>query len=149
MAQRLRTPEGMKPTIAREKFVAQHEALRRLLGVAEDAASKMLEYGPVLDAFQHAVVNLATALLEHNAAEAELLEPMLRAGDDWAELRIERMIEEHVAEHAALRATLTGDDMDVARTMSRFSEDLRAHMDAEERTFLHPKALGDAAKGTK
>ena len=42
---------------------------------------------------------------------------------------------------AAMRGALAGEDLDVAPRVADLVEELIAHMDAEERTFLHPAVL--------
>lgn len=133
----------MKPREAREHLLGQHGRLRELIGVAEGLAARMLG-GQSVDAdFRQVVGELGTVLAEHNFAEETLLEPILARSDAWAAKRTERMFEEHRAEHAAMREALSGPELDVARRMPEFAEELTAHMDAEERTFLAPSVLKD------
>jgi hypothetical protein len=53
------------------------------------------------------------------------------------------MMEEHRAEHAVIRAALTGTDRDVAHRVADLRELVEAHMAAEERTFLSRGVLRD------
>lgn len=132
----------MRAPEAREHLLGQHGRLRQLIGEAEGLAARMLagqELGP---SFRRVVDELRTVLAEHNWAEETLLQPILARGEAWAaEKRTERMFEEHQAEHAALREALAGPDLEVAARMADFAEELTAHMDAEERTFLAPSVL--------
>lgn len=53
----------------------------------------------------------------------------------------ERMLEEHAAEHAAFWQRIEAPRQVVAANMDELSEELDAHMAAEERTFLSPLIL--------
>jgi len=122
---------------ARQRLLAEHERIRNLLAEAEQFADLRTP-----GAFGAAVATLYRALAEHNAAEELMLLPLLRDVDLFSEKRIERMSEEHAAEHAALRAVLaSGGEAELAAALSELAEELRAHLDAEERTFLHPHVL--------
>src|SRR5262249_36514816 len=95
------------------------------------------------DRFRGIVAELRTALAEHNAHEEALIEPMLAGVDAVAPLRIRRMVEEHAAEHAALRAHLAGPAAEVAHRVAGPARGPLAPREAEGRTFLHPRVLGD------
>lgn len=120
----------------RDELLAQHRNIRELLEQAErlaaDAGAR---------AFGDALLALRRALYEHNLAEEAALVPMLRDRDAYSPQRIGRMFEEHAAEHVALRALLEHPDAEVAAALPDLADELRAHLDAEERTFLHPKVL--------
>jgi len=112
--------------------------------VAEDLAEKLRTGEAVRKPFGDAVFALLQELLDHNRSEETLLEPLLRAGDTYSPQRISRMFEEHAGEHELMRQALHGSDLGgVAQSMPEFGETLRAHMDAEERTFLHARVLRD------
>lgn len=122
---------------AREKLLAQHEKIRQHLATAERFAAQ-----PLAAEFLEAVIALADELAEHNRAEEALLIPLLRDRDSWSAQRIQRMIEEHTAEHATVRAALI--DVPPEALFASFpdlAEELRAHLEAEERTFLHIHVL--------
>src|SRR5262249_22858242 len=69
---------------------------------------------------------------------------ILRAGGVYGAARVSRMHEEHLNEHALLREALVGHDLGViSANLRELAEALRAHMDAEERTFLHAGVLGN------
>lgn len=137
----------MKPSAIRELLLGQHERLRRLLAVAEGQAEKLLAGAIEPRVFGDAIYALLRGLFEHNRSEEGLLEPLLRAGDDYSAQRVSRMLEEHCAEHALLREALRGHDLGkVAEEMPELGESLRAHMDAEERTFLHVAVVRDTPR---
>jgi hemerythrin superfamily protein len=133
----------MKPSDARRLLLGQHEHLRLLVGLVEKLGARLLAGESVGERFREALGDLRKTFAAHNVSETELLEPMLRSADEWGPLRVARMTEEHLAEHAALRELLHGDERDVARRIPDFAEELLAHMDAEERTVLSVGVLRD------
>lgn len=142
----------MNPSEARQKLLQQHVRLRELVSEAGGLAARLLVVarelgdvvaGSVLLEFRQAIHGLQEAVAEHNACEEAVLEPVLRGADAWGPLRVERMFEEHKAEHAAFLNALSGDELDVAARFAELAEDLDAHMAAEERTFLSPAVLRD------
>lgn len=126
---------------ARAELLAQHCEVRAALEEVRNAAVRLLDDASGLGDFNWAVVSLSIVLQRHNADETEVLEPILRRGDEWSPARLARMREEHAAEHAALSAALNQEPMALARALPDFAEELLAHMEAEERTFLHPAVL--------
>jgi iron-sulfur cluster repair protein YtfE (RIC family) len=78
---------------------------------------------------------------EHNATETALVRPLLHRSPTWGAVLVDRMFEEHVAEHAAFWAMLAGSAADVAEHMDDLVDELDAHMATEERTFLSPGVL--------
>jgi hypothetical protein len=73
-----------------------------------------------------------------------VLEPLLRELDAWGSERIEEMVDEHRAEHAALRAALAQPEHAVlARRIPELVKELRDHMALEEGSFLSPDVLTD------
>ena len=110
---------------------------------AEDAAHRLLTGKGDLAPFRLALTELRGAFAGHNIREEELLGPLLSDADAWGPVRFRRMIEEHVGEHCAMRAAMVGDELDIAPRMADLAEQLLAHMDAEERTFLHPSVVRD------
>ncbi len=77
----------------------------------------------------------------HNTAETRMIGELLDGAAAWGSLLVDRMVEEHVGEHAAFAATLAGSTEDIAARMQDLADDLDAHMAAEERTFLSPQVL--------
>ncbi len=134
----------MLPTDARILLLTQHDRLRSLLKQVVEAAHQLLADKPALLAFRRALAELRIALKTHNQSEEGILEPLLQRGDELGPDRVRRMLEEHVAEHVAMGELLSGTDRDVASRIDDFAEDLLAHIDAEERTFLHRAVLKDA-----
>jgi iron-sulfur cluster repair protein YtfE (RIC family) len=139
----------MKPSQALLSLLEQHARLRDLAGAALSAAARRLAADGPTSAFHQSIVDLRRALAEHNVCEEAFLSPMLHADTTMGAARVKRMMEEHVAEHAAFRAAIQGDDLEVARGLPDLVEELEAHMQAEERTFLSPAVLRDAAQGPR
>jgi iron-sulfur cluster repair protein YtfE (RIC family) len=133
----------MMPSETRNLLLQQHARLRELFGIAEAAADRLLAHTTGAAELHDALVELRRALAAHTAAEEAVLEPLLRTADAWGPLRVDRMLEEHEAEHAALNAALEGEDHIVARRIAELAETLDAHMLAEERTILNPTVLRD------
>ena len=113
----------MNATEARTTLLAQHEQLRLLLEICIRLAREQREGEPV------------TAALD------EVLAELLHGPAAWGSLMIDRMLEEHVAEHAAFWELLSGTRAEVAERIEELAEELDAHMSAEERTFLSPMTL--------
>ena len=133
----------MTQAVARDELLAQHAGIRLLLAEATTQAAQVLTGLPVKAGFHKTVRRLLVALSEHNAAEERLLEPLLRDADAWGQLRVNRMLEEHAAEHAVILDALAVDSSELERHMAEIAEDLDAHMLAEERTFLSSAVLRD------
>lgn len=86
------------------------------------------------------VSRLRLAFDAHNKFEEQLLRPALLEGDAFAGVRIERMVEDHVNEHRAMRQQLASSETSVLRDVI---DTLRAHLDAEERYLLTARVLRD------
>ena len=122
------------------ELVAQHAALRALMTRCEELANE-------LDASQgdptpllREIERLREAFTAHNRYEERILRPVLLAEDRHGAVRVDRMVEDHVNEHAEmgsrLAAPVTAELRDVVET-------LRAHLDAEERYLLSSQVLRD------
>jgi hypothetical protein len=133
----------MEPSKARKQLLAEHEELRSLLKRAEAIAGDILR-GTGTPTSLHDVLQLCrNRFAAHNASEEELLGPILMHDFAWGQARIDRMFEEHRAEHAEMHAALTGPDLRVAPRIPELREMIEAHMAAEERTFLSRGVLRD------
>jgi len=130
----------LSPARALAELQAQHLALRTMMDRCEELADE-LEAGRG-DALQltREVARLRLAFEAHNQFEEQLLRPVLLANDAFAEVRIDRMIDDHVGEHRAMRARLDSSETEVLRDVI---ETLRAHLEAEERYLLSAKVLRD------
>jgi iron-sulfur cluster repair protein YtfE (RIC family) len=131
----------MDAETARSTLLAQHDQIRVQLNRCSVLARRMLEGEPVHIELDEVLAQLRDAFAEHNASETELVRPLLRGSPNWGALLVDRMLEEHVAEHAAFWELLAGSAVDVAARMDDLVDELDAHMVAEERTFLSPLVL--------
>lgn len=133
----------MEPSVARARLLSQHEGLRDRLGTMLALAERFRAGTTPEEEIIAALDALRDAFEEHNRFEESLLEPMLRETDAFGEVRVARMVGEHSEEHRAFMVFLGGPVDDVVRGLADFIEEIAAHMEAEERTFLHPAVLRD------
>jgi len=127
-------------------LLEQHDGLRVRTARCLALSERLLRGEPIAAELATEVARLREQFLEHNEVEQRLLEPLLARSDAWGPLRVERMLEEHAAEHAAFLEQLDGGTAEIAARFSDFAEELDAHMAAEERTFLSRRVLEDAAR---
>ncbi|MBL0215323.1 MAG: hemerythrin domain-containing protein [Myxococcales bacterium] len=124
------------------ELVAQHDALRALMTGCEmladeidagrgDPAALIRELGRLRESFE-----------THNTFEERLLRPVLLAEDTHGSVRVERMVEDHLNEHAEMRTRLASP---VTAELRDVIETLRAHLEAEERYLLTAKVLREPA----
>jgi hypothetical protein len=124
-------------------LLAQHERLRELVQTCTDLARRTRlgeDVGPDLDL---ALAVLREGLAAHNEVETAAVRQLLHGPAAWGSLLIDRMLEEHVAEHAAFWELLSGTRAEVVARIDDLADELDAHMAAEERTFLAPVTLRD------
>jgi hypothetical protein len=121
------------------ELVKQHRTLRELMERSEQLADRVDVGGDPVP-LQQTVELLRVAFVAHNAFEERLLKPVLFEADAFAAARIERMVEDHVAEHRAMRARL---DDTATSALRDVIESLRAHLDAEEKYLLTDTVLRD------
>ena len=121
------------PSRALAELAAQHAALRDMIDRCEVLADE-LDAGRVGSTrLMREVARLRLAFDAHNRFEEQLLRPVLLDGDGSAGVRLDRMCQEHVDEHRAIRGQLaTSTTSDLRAVIA----DLRAHLDAEERYFV-------------
>ncbi|CAN5424345.1 hypothetical protein BH11MYX1_BH11MYX1_00470 [soil metagenome] len=128
------------------ELIAQHDALRELMTRCEQLADELDTTGGDPVVLLHEIERLRAAFATHNTYEERILRPVLLAEDRFGAVRINRMVEDHVNEHAELRSRLgsavTADLRDVIET-------LRAHLEAEERYLLSSNALRDGVAPIK
>jgi iron-sulfur cluster repair protein YtfE (RIC family) len=144
VARRLRANEDMNAETTRRCLLAQHECLRQHVQTCTRLAKLYRagqSTGPELD---HALEVLREEFAVHNEAETAAITRLLHGGAaTWSSLLIDRMFEEHVAEHAAFWELLSGTRTEVVARIDDLADELDAHMAAEERTFLAPATLRD------
>lgn len=142
------TREQPFPSEIRHALLEEHARIRRLLDELEELAQRQAageELGRRVPALAG---QLARTVEAHNAAEEQVLEPLLRTVDAWGPLRIDDMLIEHVKEHVEIVTALEhvsrgGADAEIASTIPQLASVMRAHMAAEERTFLAREVLRD------
>lgn len=129
----------MTPKRVLEELIQQHRALREMMDQCEQLADAIDGGGGDASALLKEVAKLRAAFGAHNEFEEQLLRPLLAENDAFAAVRIDRMVEDHVAEHAAMRDQLRpGGPIDELRDVI---DTLRAHLEAEERYLLTAKVL--------
>lgn len=128
----------IKPT-ALAQLIDQHDTLRQIMDRCEDLADE-LDSTPGIDPepLLREIAKLRIAFDAHNKFEEGLLRPVLLAHDSHGKVRVDRMVEDHVHEHQAVRAKLTSPTTEALRDVI---DTLRAHLDAEERYLLTSKVL--------
>jgi iron-sulfur cluster repair protein YtfE (RIC family) len=133
----------MNATEARTTLLAQHEQLRLLLEICTRLARQQRDGEPVTAELDQALAELRDEFADHNLMEAAVIAELLQGPAAWSTQLVDRMVEEHVAEHAAFWELLSGTREEVAERIGELAEELDAHMFAEERTFLGPMTLRD------
>jgi iron-sulfur cluster repair protein YtfE (RIC family) len=133
----------MNATETRTTLLAQHEQLRCLLDTCTRLAQEQRAGEPVTAELDKALAELRDEFADHNQMETAVIADLLHGPAAWGSLLIDRMLEEHVAEHAAFWELLSGTQAEVAERIGELAEELDAHMAAEERTFLSPMTLRD------
>lgn len=129
------------PSRALSELTSQHDSLRTMMDLCEDLADH-LDAHPDGDPvpLTRELARLRLAFDAHNKFEEQLLRPVLLEHDSFGTVRIQRMVEDHVHEHAAIGARLASPATAALRDVI---ETLRAHLDAEERYLLSSRVLHD------
>jgi len=125
------------------ELTKQHDALRAIMDRCEQLADALDEGRGDLEAaaqLTREVAKLRLAFDAHNKFEEQLLRPVLREIDAFGDVRIDRMIADHVGEHHAVREQLGEGPTAMLRSAI---DNLRVHLQAEERYFLSSKVLRD------
>jgi len=133
----------MNATEARTTLLAQHDAIRHKLEACKALAKRHRAGQEVVGALDDALGQLRDELAQHNQTETAIIGQLLHGPAAWGSLLVDRMLEEHVAEHAAFWEILSGTHAEVAGRIDDLAEEIDAHMLAEERTFLSPVTLRD------
>jgi len=122
------------------ELMKQHEAIRAIMDRCEALADELDDGRGDPSQLTREVAKLRLAFDAHNRFEEQLLRPVLREIDAFGDVRIDRMIADHIGEHHAVREQLG----DGPTAMLRSAIDtLRVHLQAEERYFLSSKVLRD------
>jgi hypothetical protein len=131
----------MDPADARLHLLAQHAELRELLDIVTGLARAYVAGDRVEERLDRAIAELRDSFARHNRLEERVIAPLLDGSLGPA--RLARMLEEHAHEHRAMVAFLSRHAREMAAEIPDFAEELAAHMDAEERTFLSAQVLRD------
>lgn len=130
----------MHPSKLLAELMKQHDALRTMMDRCDQLADELEAGGGDPGLLTREVAKLRLAFDTHNQFEEQLLRPVLREIDAFGDVRVERMIADHVGEHRTVREQLG----DGPTAMLRNAIDhLRVHLQAEERYFLSSKVLRD------
>ena len=133
----------MTAEATRLQLLEQHARLRQHVEECARFARLYLAgdvFGAELD---RALERLRDEFTAHNATETRVISQLLHGPAAWSSLMIDRMLEEHIAEHAAFWELMTGTRAEIATRIDDLADELEAHMAAEERTFLAPVTLRD------
>ncbi|HEX3761029.1 MAG TPA: hemerythrin domain-containing protein [Kofleriaceae bacterium] len=133
----------MTATEARTTLLAQHEHLRRRLDACAGLAWQQRTGESTPSELDEALAQLRDEFADHNQIETTMIVDLLHGPAAWCWQLIDRMLEEHVAEHAAFWRLLSGTPAEVAKHIDELADELDAHLSAEERTFLNPMTLRD------
>lgn len=128
------------PSKLLEELLHQHAQLRAMMDHCEQLADEVDEGSGDAGALLREVARLRVAFDAHNKFEEQLLRPVLREIDAFGEVRIERMFTNHVDEHRSMRLSL-GDGP--TNELRGAIDNLRVHLESEERYFLSSKVLRD------
>ncbi|HWO21613.1 MAG TPA: hypothetical protein VNO30_22745 [Kofleriaceae bacterium] len=124
-------------------LLAQHERLREHLQTCTRLAKLHRVSQSIGSEFDRAIEVLREELAAHNETETTVVRELLHGPAAWVSMLIDRMFEEHVAEHAAFWELLSGPRAEIAARIDDLADELDAHMAAEERIFLAPATLRD------
>jgi iron-sulfur cluster repair protein YtfE (RIC family) len=136
LARHLRASVGMDANTARNLLLSQHEAIRASMAECVGLAKRVRVNEASEAELEFALELMRAKVYEHNLTESEVIRPLLASTQRWGDLLIDRMIEEHLAEHVAMWTVLNQPAIVVALELDTLAEDLDAHMAAEERTFI-------------
>jgi hemerythrin-like domain-containing protein len=132
----------------RDQLLAEHAGLSRLMGVCEQEAERILTGEINARQLLTCVLQLLDAVENHNQVEEEALRPLLLDTDSFGPVRIEQMIDDHIAEHMWLRQLLReAVEFEIpdraARATINAMRLLRCRMKEEEAQFLNQDTLRD------
>jgi hemerythrin-like domain-containing protein len=122
------------------ELLEQHDALRKIMDRCEELADQVDVGKGDVEALTREIAKLRIAFDAHNQFEEQLLRPVLREMDAFGDVRIERMVGEHIGEHRSMRLQL-GDA--TTNALRGAIDSLRVHLQAEERYFLSSKVVRD------
>jgi hypothetical protein len=131
-----------------DNLLAEHAGLRGLMSLCETESRRILTGENSARHLLACVLQLVDAVESHNLSEEAALRPILLDTDSFGEVRVDQMMEDHVAEHMSLRQLLRqAVELEVPDRAARAVLDamrlLRDHMEGEEAQFLNARVLRD------
>jgi len=130
----------------RARLIAQHEQIRAAARLClERARGRIGE--PISDELDQALTRLRSEFWDHDKTETALMREILTRSRRSPE-QVERMIEDHTADHAVLWAELSRPARHVIARIEEVCVMLEAHMVGEERTFLSENRFELRTRGT-
>lgn len=117
---------------------AQHAELRARIARCDALADELDAGRGEVTQLLDAVSELRRAFDVHNQLEERVLRPVLLDADWLGEVRVARMVEDHVEEHRAMRRDL---DTTTTHELRGVLASLRAHLESEERHILTHQRL--------
>lgn len=131
----------MDAELTRRALLIHHERIRNRLATCVELARGLRSGEGTQVELDAVLTDLRHLLEEHNQLETRAVRGLLAGTPEWGDLLVDRMLEEHVAEHAVFWDCLTGTTAEVAARIDDLADELDAHMAAEERTFLSPTVM--------
>lgn len=131
----------------RQALLLHHEQIRNRLARCVEVAHRVRSGDCDQVEFDCLLTDLRHMIEEHNHLETQDVRGLLAVHPTAGHALVDRMLEEHLAEHAAFWEWLVGGSFEVARHMDDLADELDAHMAAEERTFLSPAVLRAPSAG--
>ena len=136
----------MTPSAMRDALLTEHRAIRAHMDAVRVEATRSGD-GGMSSAARAALTGLAEVVEAHLAREESLLRHVLPGADAWGPARVEAMMREHAAEHAALtqalRAVSQGGETLTSTRVLGLLDALARQMADEERDFLGEEVLHD------
>ncbi|MGA9525390.1 MAG: hemerythrin domain-containing protein [Myxococcaceae bacterium] len=125
-------------------LLAQHDTIRKYLDEV-----RVLSKGDgraQSQALREALERLRAIVVDHCLTEEALLGPLLATVDAWGAVRVRLMDREHGVEHERLLRDLEGfilssSPAERIAAVRAMSDELREHMDEEEKHLLSPRVL--------
>ncbi len=132
---------SMEAERIRSLLLDHHRSIRQHLANCLELAKGHTRGEPVRARLESALDRLRDEMAQHNAVETALVRSVLTDAANWGAALIDRMVDEHAAEHRAFADWLAEPIAEIAERMPELVEEIEAHMAAEERTFLAPVVL--------
>ncbi len=126
--------------LALAELLRQHAALRIHIDDCEQLADELDAGRGAAEPLIREVARLRVAFEHHNEVEEQVLRPILREAGSFGEVRIGRLVSDHIDEHRAMRDRLaTGPTAELRATLAT----LREHLASEERSFVSSRIVRD------